>query len=437
MLQDIKIGVMGGGGHIGLVYAACLSSLGYPTVAYDPDAATLENIKKGCLPFYEPGLEEMVNASLQKGSLVLTDQPEELRYVDVVYICTGTPSLADGKADISRVEQAVLTLARVTQNKVVVIQKSTVPVGTARHLIMLLSGKKLDGNISLVSSPEFLAEGTAVENFWKPDRVVAGAEDPEAADIAALLYLPPGVPVVKTSWENAELIKHASNALLSTKISFINEIARLCEKVEANVREISRGVGLDPRIGPHFLEAGAGFSGPCLEKDLRSLLNQFRKAGEEAPLLKSVLLVNQRQRRLLVKKLEKHTGDLKGKKIGILGLAFKPGTDDVRDSQSLPVIQDLLDRGAEVMAHDPLVLKSRQLEWFKNLFPRVALAETAYGAAQGSHGLLVLTAWPEYSDLDPELLSRVMAAPVIVDGRNTFCPAAMLVQGFNYEGVGV
>ncbi len=434
---ETKLGVIGGGGHIGLVHAACLASLGYNVVAYDLDTFKISSLEKGSVPFYEPGLEELVKQGLAKECLKFTSSISSLRDADIIYVCVGTPVLSDGMADTQQVENAVEDLAQIATGPMIAVTKSTVPVGTNRKLSQRVAELGLSHKVTVVSSPEFLAEGSAVKDFMNPCRIVAGGENQEAVSKVAYIHAPPSVPVIITSWENAELVKYASNAFLATKISFINEIASLCESRGGDIRIVSKGMGLDQRIGPHFLEAGVGFSGPCLEKDLLSLISQFLAAGEEAALLETVLYINQHRRYNLVQKLEGLLGNLNGKEIGVLGLAFKPGTDDLRDSHSLPIIKHLLSLGAVVTVHDPQVVEGPKKTWLSGQFPELFWALTPYSAAEGKDGLLILTAWPEYRELDLQKLKHSLANPIIVDGRNLFNTSQMEGLGITYVGVGI
>lgn len=436
-MTEILLGIIGGCGHIGLIHAACLASLGYTVVAYDSNTAALKNLAKGIAPFYEPGLQELLHKTTASGVLTFTGRINELHRAGLVYVCVGTPSLADGRADTGPLESAVQELAGVVAGPAVAAIKSTVPVGTARKISRRLAASGLAKKLAVVSNPEFLAEGTGISDFLNPSRVIAGGEDAAAVKRAASIYAPPGVPVITTTWENAELIKYAANAFLAAKLSLINEIAALCEQAGADIRLVGRGTGLDPRIGASYLEAGAGFGGPCLEKDLRALISQFDRAALPAPLLEAVLAVNRRQCYRLVQKLSEKLGSLEGKKIGVLGLAFKPGTDDVRGSPSLPVIRRLLALGALVAAHDPAAGASPvKRDRLQAVLPGLTLASSPYEAAAGKDGLLILTAWPEYKKLDPEKLKHCLAVPLIVDGRNLFDPAQMRALGIDYRGVG-
>ncbi len=436
-MLETKLGVMGGGGHIGLIHGACLASLGYHVVACDRDTLKIKNLKKGITPIYEPGLEEMVLQGLAGGRLKFTSRIAPLCDAEIVYICVGTPPLPSGMADTEQVKKAVAELAQAASGPVIMVIKSTVPVGTNRKLSEQIAKMGLPHKATIISSPEFLGEGSGINDFLKPSRIVIGGEDQWAVERIAAIQNPSTAPVILTTWENAELIKHASNAFLATKISFINEMASLSEALKGDIRIVSKGIGLDPRIGPLFLEAGVGFSGPCLEKDLLSLINQFINVGEEAALLKTVLNVNRYRRRNLVQKLEGFLGNLKGKKIGVLGLAFKPGTDDIRDSHSIPIIRHLLDLGAMVTVHDPQVGEGPKKTWLGELFPELLWASSPYNAAEGKDGLLILTAWPEYRELDLQMLKHSLANPIMVDGRNLFEPSAMKNLGIKYVGVGI
>lgn len=436
-MEKAKIGVVGGLGHIGLVQAACLSMLGYKTVAYDTNMEKMEKIVQGKLPFYESGLDEIVAETLKSGLLSFTLSVKELESCDMVFICVGTPSLPGGEADISQVYAAVEEVVRNRKNHCVIVLKSTVPLGTNRKLTKYLRDNNLSEKATMVSNPEFLQEGSGVRDFWKPARIIVGAQSEEIAEKVARLYSPPGVPVIITSWENAELIKYTSNAFLASKISFINEIAVLCEKVGGDIRVVSKGIGLDPRINPHFLEAGVGFSGPCLEKDLKSLIAQFQETGEKAELLESVLEVNEEKRKEVVHKLQEQLGTLGGKRIGVLGMAFKAETDDVRDSHSLPIIRNLLSLGAVLTVHDPWVKSFQQTGFSEADFPGVKWAQSPYEAAEGKDALLILTAWPEYRKLDLKRIRDSLVYSLIVDGRNLFNPQDMKAINIRYLGVGM
>lgn len=437
MEKKTAVGIVGGLGHIGLIQAACLAKLGYKSIAYDINSAKIKDIQRGKMPFYEPGLEELVHETMDNGLLVFTTRVTDLQEAEMIFICTGTPALPSGEADTSQVYSAIEEVARHRSNQALVIIKSTVPAGTCRKIAAFLQERDLAARAAVVSCPEFLREGSGVQDFWKPSRIVVGAPSRETAEKVAGLYSPPGIPILLTTWENAELIKHASNAFLASKISFINEIALLCEQVGADIRVVSRGIGLDPRINPHFLEAGIGFSGPCLEKDLKSLLRQFQEAKKEAKLLEAALRVNEEKRREIVHKLQAKLGGLRGRRIAVLGMAFKPQTDDVRDSHSLPIIKQLLSAGASVTVHDPWIKSPREGRLAENDLPGVEWASSPHAAAQGKDALLILTAWPEYRELDLKQIKDCLAVPLIVDGRNIYESGQLRELGIDYQGVGI
>lgn len=427
---------MGGLGHIGLIQAACLAKLGNQVQAYDINQQRILGIREGKMTFYEPGLEELVQETTQKGLLKFTADIKDLADAEIIFICVGTPALPTGEADISQVYAAVLNVAQNREKPCVVAIKSTVPVGTSRGVTKYLEEHGLEERVTMVSNPEFLKEGAGVQDFWEPARIVVGSEIAEAGDKVANLYAPPGVPMIKTSWENSELIKYASNAFLATKISFINEIAQFCEKIGGDIKVISEGIGLDPRINPYFIEAGVGFSGPCLEKDLKSLINQFREAGQKANILEAVHKVNEEQRQGMIKKLEKQLGTLKDRNIGVLGMVFKAGTDDVRESHSLPILKNLLAKGAKVTVTDYSVKSFQEAGIPPEEYPGVQWFSSPYEAAQGKDGILILAAWPEYKNLDLHKLKKIMKTPLIVDGRNLFNPEELKDLGITYWGVG-
>lgn len=436
-MKKNKIGIIGGLGHIGLIQAACLAELGYETTAFDINVEKMEDLLQGRMPFQEPGLTELVMKTVNVGLLKFTCQIKELEESDIIFICVGTPSLPGGEADLSQVYSAVEQAAQNRSNNCLAVVKSTVPVGTSRALTRYLKKRNLSEKVTMISNPEFLREGSGVTDFWEPARIVVGGEAEEAVEKVAQIYAPPGVPIIKTSWENSELIKYASNTFLAAKISFINEIALLCEKVGADIRVISKGIGLDPRINPFFLEAGVGFSGPCLEKDLKSLIAQFKKVKRKAKILESVLQVNEGQRQGMVKKLQEHLGSLKGKKIGVLGMAFKQETDDVRQSHSLPIVKDLLSHGAVVTVSDPWIKSPGQGGLSEAELPGVEWVSSPYEACERKDAVLILTAWQEYRELDLRKLAASMRNPFIVDGRNLFKSKDMEALKINYLGVGI
>ena len=431
------VGVVGGLGHIGLIQAACLAKLGYKTIAYDMDTVKIMGILTGKMPFEEPGLMELVTETVSGDLLNFTSQIKNLQVADIIFICVGTPSLSSGEADLSQVYASVKEVARNRNTHCLVVIKSTVPVGSSRELTKYLKENNLSEKVTMVSNPEFLREGSGVKDFWEPSRIVIGSETEETSEKIGKLYAPGGVPLIITNWENAELIKLASNAFLSTKISFINEIALLCEKVDADVRIISKGIGLDPRINPHFIESGIGFSGPCLEKDLKSLIVQFQKVQSKARILESVLQVNEGQRQGIVEKLQEQLGTLKGKKIAVLGMAFKEETDDVRQSHSLPIVKHLLSEEAIVTVTDPWIKNPKDGGISEGDLPGVQWVSSPYEAAMDKDAIVILTAWQEYRELDLDKMKQVMKNPLVVDGRNIFNKKDMEAKRIKYIGVGI
>lgn len=433
----VKIGVMGGVGHIGLVQAACLAKLGYKTIAYDIDTEKIKGILKDKMPIEEQGLRELVREGMAVKLLEFTSKIVDLQEADIIFICVGTPSLPNGEADVSQVYSAVERIAKNRSKNCIVVMKSTVPLGTSRNLTKFLKEKNLENKITIVSNPEFLREGSGVKDFLEPSRIVVGSEIKEASEKVARLYALQEVPMIITTWENAELIKLASNAFLSTKISFINEIGRLCEKVGADIRIISKGIGLDPRINPYFIEGGVGFSGPCLEKDLKSLISEFPKVQQESAILKAALKVNEGQRSGIVEKLKEELEDLKGKEIAVLGMAFKEGTDDVRDSHSLPIIRHLLSEGVVVTVTDPWIKGPEYGRISKGDLPNVQWASSPYEAVKNKDAIIILTAWKEYRELDIDRIRDIMKNPLIIDGRNLFQVKDMKAKKTHYRGMGI
>ncbi|MEX2162201.1 MAG: UDP-glucose/GDP-mannose dehydrogenase family protein [Anaerolineales bacterium] len=422
-----------GVGYVGLVTAACFSDLGNIVTALDVDEARIAGLKRGEMPIYEPGLEELVQRNVQAGRLhFTTSYNEALKDCEFVFICVGTPSGDDGEADLKYVEAAARSIAQTMQAPVIVINKSTVPVGTGdfvADIIRKAQPKPID--FWVVSCPEFLREGAAIADFMAPHRTVLGSLHREAADKVAQLHLPLRSPIVITNLRTAEMIKYASNAFLATKISFINEIADICESLGADVKEVAAGMGFDPRIGKHFLEAGLGYGGSCFPKDVKALAFMAEELGHEPRILNSVMEVNTLRRELIVARLKQALGELKGKTIGFLGLAFKANTDDMREAPSLDIAEALLAAGAKVRAFDPVAM-----DVAGKLLPKVEMAKDAYELARNTDAILVVTEWNEFKNLDLERLRDSMRQPVLIDGRNIYQPEQMRKLGFSYQGVG-
>jgi UDPglucose 6-dehydrogenase len=417
------IGVVGAG-WVGLVTAACFAEVGHRVVVREIVPEKVESLRAGETPIHEPGLAELIQKNAERLTFT-TELGELLDAARLIFVCVQTPPTYSGDADLSAVQRAVEEIGE-PEGKALVM-KSTVPVGTGRTI------HRGAPDLAYVSCPEFLREGTAVEDFMNPDRVVIGFEEGDewAADAVQELYEPLGGPIIRTDVASAEMVKLASNAFLATKISFINEIANVCEGVGADVSEVAKGMGMDARIGPKFLRAGAGYSGSCLPKDVSGLKQLAGNSGYHFQLLNSVIEVNELQKRRLVGKLAKHLGSLVGKRIAVLGLAFKPDTDDMREAASLVLTARLEAEGAVVIAYDPVAE-----ERARTLLPSVEMAAAALDALDGADGAVLVTEWPEFAELDwPEVAKR-MANPLLVDGRNFLDPETIRAAGITYEAIG-
>lgn len=423
-----------GSGYVGLVTGACFADLGNNVTLVDIDEHKIEMLKQGKLPIYEPGLAEVVQRSAAAGRIHFTTSYEVgLKDTRFVFICVGTPSGVDGEADLQYVRSAAKSIAETMAHPLVIINKSTVPVGTGdwtREIIERAQPAPIA--FEVVSCPEFLREGAAIADFMNPDRTVLGSTNAEAAESVAKLYAPLDAPVVITDIRTAEMIKYASNAFLATRISFINEISIICERLGADVTEVARGMGIDKRIGPHFLQAGIGFGGSCFPKDVKALANMAQTHGMHPQLLNAVMEINAFQRRHITLKVrEMLGGNINGKTIGILGLAFKQNTDDIRESPSLTVARSLLNQGAQVQAYDPVAMQNARQE-----VPEMRLCDHPYAAAEDADALLALTPWNEFKQLDMNRILNSMKQPILIDGRNMYDPDDMRALGFAYRGVG-
>jgi UDPglucose 6-dehydrogenase len=427
-----KITVVGVG-YVGLVTGACFADLGNRVVALDIDQTKIAGLNRGEMPIYEPGLEEMVERNVAAGRLSFTTSYREaLEEAEFVFIAVGTPEGVDGEADLKHVREAAIAIAEAMVAPVVIVNKSTVPVGTGdwvADIIEMHQPKPIP--FSVVSCPEFLREGAAISDFMSPARIVLGSLDPEAADKVAQLHIALRAPIVVCDLRTAEMIKYASNAILATKISFINEIANICEALGADVKEVAAGMGYDPRIGPHFLDAGLGFGGSCFPKDVKALAYMAAEKGRHPQLLQAVLDINSDRRRQLVERTRDLLGDLKGKTIGLLGLTFKPNTDDLREAPALEVARRFLNYGAKLRAYDPVGMPRAS-----ELMPEIGMAQNPYLLAKDCDALVICTEWNEFKQLDLEQIRNAMRLPVIVDGRNIYDPKKMLEMGFIYRGVG-
>jgi UDPglucose 6-dehydrogenase len=417
-----KIAIFGAG-YVGLVTAACLADLGHDVAVRDVVPEKIDALRRGEVPIYEPGLDELLARNAERLRYTL-DVREALDGAEFVFICVNTPPLYSGDADLSRVWTVVDELPGDTS--AIVVMKSTVPVGTGEKVRTELDTRGL-ARAGYVSNPEFLAEGNAIRDFMHPDRVVVGAFDDSDAERVASLYSGLDTTTVRTDVASAEMIKLAANAFLTTRVSFINEIANVCELVGADVEDVARGIGLDHRLGPHFLRAGIGWGGSCFGKDVSALKQLAGNSGYHFQLLAAVIEVNELQKRRIVQKLQKHLGRLRGKTIALLGLAFKPNTDDTRDAPSLVLASRLLAEGAEVRAWDPVARPDLQ---------GVTAFETPLEAVEGADAAVIVTEWPQLADLPTEDVRRAMRHPLIIDGRNLLDPDAVRAAGFAYEGIG-
>ena len=422
-----------GVGYVGLVTSACFADLGNRVVALDIDAGRIAGLQRGEMPIYEPGLEELVERNVRSGRLQFTTSyVEALRSAEFVFIAVGTPSGVDGEADLQHVQAVAQSIARAMDHPLVIVNKSTVPVGTGDWVADILRGTQPKPiPFAVVSCPEFLREGSAIQDFMSPARTVLGSLDAEAAEKVAQLHLPLRAPIVITDLRTAEMIKYASNAFLATKISFINEIANVCEALGADIKEVATGMGYDPRIGRAFLEAGLGYGGSCFPKDVKALAYMAAEKGRHPQLLEAVMDINADSRRRIVERVQDLLGGLRGKTIGLLGLTFKPNTDDLREAPALEIARRLQADGAAVRAYDPVGMPRAE-----GLLPGVHMAADAYDLADGCDAVIVCTEWNEFKNLDLKRLHDRMRQPVIVDGRNIYDPNEMAAFGFHYRGVG-
>ena len=426
-----------GTGYVGLVSGTCFAEFGITVTCVDNDESKIAALREGKIPIYEPGLEEMVKKNVREGRLSFsTDMKDAVEKSLVIFIAVGTPRHNDGSANLSYVETVAKDIGRYMNGYKVIVDKSTVPVGTAKWVEGIIQNNQAEvHSFDVASNPEFLREGSAIEDFMRPNRVVIGAKSEQARAILQDLYKPLYLietPILFTAVETAELIKYASNAFLATKISFINEIANHCETVGADVHDVARGMGLDKRIGSKFLHAGPGYGGSCFPKDTSALAQLAREQGSELKIVESVIAVNEAQKRRMVDKIESAMGDVAGKTVGILGLSFKPNTDDMRDSPSLVIIDGLEKKGAKVRAYDPEAMEPAK----KMLTNGVTYCENAYEVADGSDALVLLTEWNQFRMLDMEKIKTLLRAPVVIDMRNIYEPKAMKNLGFNYVCVG-
>jgi UDPglucose 6-dehydrogenase len=425
-----------GTGYVGLVTGACFAEFGVDVTCVDVDSGKIERLLAGVMPIYEPGLERLVSKNTQAGRLrFTTDVRQAIEQALVIFLAVGTPPQADGSPDLSFVDAAACSVAESMNGYKVIVTKSTVPIGTGEHLRKLISERQSTRvNFGVVSNPEFLREGAAISDFMRPDRVVIGSRDEEAIAIMKDLYRPLYLieaPFVITSLEAAELTKYAANAFLATKVSFINEIANLCERIGCDVHDVARAIGMDKRIGSKFLHPGPGFGGSCFPKDTRALVSVSRQFGTDSLILDAVIEVNQRQRRQMLAKIKKLVGNLEGSTVAVLGLAFKPETDDMREAPALDIIRSIVESGASVRAYDPVAMTQAA-----KILPDIEYAADEYDAVQGAEVLVFVTEWNQFRALDMTRIRDLMKTPRIADLRNIYEPEDMRELGFEYVGVG-
>ncbi|MGV8123160.1 MAG: UDP-glucose dehydrogenase family protein [Candidatus Xenobiia bacterium LiM19] len=422
-----------GTGYVGLVSGVCFAELGHNVMCIDNNKDKVEMLRNDVIPIYEPGLEELVKANKREKRLSFsTDIKEGVEHGKIIFIAVDTPSKSNGEADLSYVEEVSRQIACHLQEYRLIVEKSTVPVQTGEWVMKTIQETIKPGvEFDVASNPEFLREGTAINDFLKPDRVILGVTSDRASSLLVKLYEPLNAPLLITDIRSAELIKHSANAFLAVKISFINSIANICDIVGADVAKVARGIGLDKRIGMHFLNAGVGYGGSCFPKDVSAFINISDQVGYDFKILKAIQEVNFDQHKVVVSKLKKSLGDLSGKKIAVLGLTFKPDTDDLRNAPSLTIVRQLREEGAEVHVYDPVAMK-RAREILKD----IKFCEDSYEAAEDADAAVIITEWSQFRFLDLHKLKSLMKRALIVDGRNIFDPARVKAMGFEYHGIG-
>jgi UDPglucose 6-dehydrogenase len=429
----MKISVMGAG-YVGLVTGSCFADLGNDVTCIDIDEERIATLRSGKVPIYEPGLEELLRRNMAEKRLSFTtDAGPALRQSQVVFICVGTPQKNSGKADMTFILQAAETIARNIEDYTVIVDKSTVPVGTAERLTRRIA-EITTVEFSVVSNPEFLKEGAAIKDFQNPDRIIIGTDDPRAREILARLYSSHARvnrPILFMNPQTAEVIKYAANAMLACRISFMNALTGLCEKIGADVKDVAMGIGLDTRIGPRFLQASPGYGGSCFPKDVRALVDIMENLQLNARLFRAIDEVNEIHKKSHLGRLQQFVPELNGSRIGIWGLSFKPRTDDIRESPSLTLIEQLLEHGAKVQAYDPEAMENT-----RRLFPEIEYANTPYEAVRDSSAVVVMTEWDVFRNIDLARVRGLMRQPVIVDCRNIYSPEEVTELGFHYGGVG-
>ncbi len=428
----MKIAMIGTG-YVGLVTGTCFSDLGNSVICVDNDVDKIEELKKGKIPIYELGLEEMVHKNSAAKKLSFTSDIEEaVKTSDIIFIAVGTPPKENGEADLSSVERVSSVIANVMSEYKLVVGKSTVPVNTGKWIKKTMKIRNTKGiDFDVASNPEFLREGSAINDFLHPDRIVIGVESEKAKNLLCELYKPIDAPILVTDIESAEIIKHASNSFLATKISFINAISVICERAGADVKKVAEGMGSDKRIGKDFLNAGVGFGGFCFPKDLSAFIKIAENLGYDFKLLREVEHINDEQKKGIVRKIRESLWNLRGKKVGILGLSFKPNTDDIRYAPSIDIISELIKEGVSIKAYDP-----KAMEKMKRIFPDITYCKDPYEVCNECDALVIITEWDEFRNLDIKKIKKLLVSPIIIDGRNMFDPEELKEEGFLYTGVG-
>jgi len=431
----MKISIFGSG-YVGITTGACLANLGHDVLCVDIDEGKIDKLKEGEIPFYEPGLKELVLKNKEKGRLNFTTNVEEgIRFREVIFNCVGTPSRDDGSADLGYVFKVAESIGKFAEGYKLLINKSTVPPGTAKKCSEIIKEVNPDSQVEVVSNPEFLKEGAAIHDFNHPDKIVGGAKSGEAFGLLRKVYtgrVRTYIPVLETDWETAEIIKYANNCFLATKISFINEIANICDKVGADVKLVSQAMGMDYRISPKFLNPGAGYGGSCFPKDVRALIATANTFDYDAKLLKEVDGLNERQKRFLLDKLKERYGDFNGRVLTLWGLSFKPMTDDMREATSVVLIKELLELGAKVNVYDPVAMEEA-----KKIFgDKIVYCNSVEESVENSEGIVLVTEWDEFRNANLLELGERMKSKVLFDGRNIYEPEIVKEEGFEYVGVG-
>ena len=428
----MNLGIIGSG-HVGLVTGACFSDFGHSVVCMDDDRPKIGNLKNGKVPFFEPNLEEIIHKNVKKKRLRFSTSIEEVvKFSEIIFLCVGTPPRENGEADLSQVETVAKAIAKHLSSYRLIVEKSTVPVETGIQLDKTIRRNvKKTISFDVASNPEFLREGSAVQDFFKPDRIVLGVQSERAEKLLLKLYKPFKVPIIVTDIQSAELIKHASNSFLATKISFINLVSQICEKVGADVTKVAEGMGADKRIGPLFLNAGIGYGGSCFPKDLSAFTRIGESLNVDCGLLKNVEKINELQKSSFVNKARSAVWNFKGKTIGVLGLAFKPNTDDMRCAPSVDILTTLMKEGANIKAYDPYAGPVA-----KQLLNGLQFSKDPYNVCRGADALLIFTEWDEFKKLDLKRIKKLLKQPIVIDGRNLYDRALMKKLGFHYFSVG-